>query len=78
MWQTIEYKTASIEQFRKGDVLQRVIDDVQSEAATAAEMKAAASGNPLILAEVQLATDLRALKLFTLSTSVVSTECVTG
>ena len=62
MWQTIEYKSASIEQFRKGDVLQRVIDDVQSEAATAAEMKAAASGNPLILAEVQLASDLRKLE----------------
>lgn len=28
MWQTIEYKAAAIEQFRKGDLLQRVIDDV--------------------------------------------------
>ena len=46
MWQTIEYKAAAIEQFRKGDLLQRVIDDVQSEAANAAEMKAAASGKP--------------------------------
>ena len=47
MWQTIEYKSAAIEQFRKGDLLQRVIDDVASEAANAAEMKAAASGNPV-------------------------------
>ena len=62
MWQTIEYKAAAIEQFRKGDLLQRVIDDVQSEAATAAEMKAAASGNPLILMQVQLAGDLRKLE----------------
>ena len=62
MWQTIEYKAAAIEQFRKGDLLQRVIDDVQSEAATAAEMKAAASGNPLILMQVQLAADLRKLE----------------
>ena len=38
--------------------MQRVIDDVQSEAANAAEMKAAASGNPLILMQVQLAADL--------------------
>ncbi len=62
MWQTIEYKAAAIEQFRKGDVLQRTIEDVQSEAANAAEMKAAASGNPLILLQVQLASDLRKLE----------------
>lgn len=62
MWQTIEYKAAAIEQFRKGDLLQRVIDDVQSEAANAADMKAAASGNPLILMQVKLASDLRKLE----------------
>ncbi len=62
MWQTIEYKAAAIEQFRKGDLLQRNIEDVQSEAANAAEMKAAASGNPLILMQVQLASDLRKLE----------------
>jgi hypothetical protein len=62
MWQTIEYKAAAIEQFRKGDLLQRVIDDVHSEAANAAEMKAAASGNPLILMQVSLAADLRKLE----------------
>lgn len=62
MWQTIEYKSDAIEQFRKGDLLQRVIDDVASEAANAAEMKAAASGNPLILMQVQLAADLRKLE----------------
>ncbi len=62
MWQTIEYKAAAIEQFRKGDLLQRKIDDVQSEAATAADMKAAASGNPLILMQVKLASDLRKLE----------------
>ena len=62
MWQCIEYKSAAIEQFRKGDLLQRVIDDVQSEAANAAEMKAAASGNPLILMQVQLSSDLRKLE----------------
>lgn len=62
MWQVIEYKAAAIEQFRKGDLLQRVIDDVQSKAANAAEMKAAASGNPLILMQVQLASDLRKLE----------------
>jgi hypothetical protein len=62
MWQTIEFKAAAIEQFRKGDLFQRVIEDVQSEAANAAEMKAAASGNPLILMQVKLASDLRKLE----------------
>ncbi|CAH2811848.1 MAG: helicase, Snf2 family [uncultured Caballeronia sp.] len=59
MWQTIEYKAAGIEQFRKGDSLQRVIEDVASEAANAAEMKAAATGNPLIFMQVQLSADLK-------------------
>ena len=62
MWQVIECKSAAIEQFRKGDLLQRVIDDVQIEAANAAEMKAAASDNPLILMQVQLAGDLRKME----------------
>ncbi|EGB99687.2 helicase [Pseudomonas putida] len=59
MWQTIEFKAAGIEQFRKGDSLQRVIEDVASEAANAAEMKAAATGNPLIFQQVQIAADLK-------------------
>lgn len=59
---SIEYKASAIEQFRKGDVLQRCIDDIQSEASNAAEMKAAASGNPLILMEVNLNTEKRKLE----------------
>lgn len=59
MWQTIEYKAAGIEQFRKGDSLQRVIEDVASEATNAAEMKAAATGNPLIFLQVQLSAELK-------------------
>jgi N12 class adenine-specific DNA methylase/predicted RNA methylase len=62
MWQTIEYKAAGIEQFRRGDSLTRVIDDVASEAANAAEMKAAATGNPLIFQQVKLTADLRKLE----------------
>ncbi len=62
MWQCVEYKANAIEQFRKGDLLQRQIDDVRSEAATAAEMKAAASGNPLILMEVNLSNELKNLE----------------
>jgi N12 class adenine-specific DNA methylase/predicted RNA methylase len=62
MWQTIEYKASGIEQFRKGDSLTRVIEDVAGEAANAAEMKAAATGNPLILLQVQLAAELKKLE----------------
>jgi N12 class adenine-specific DNA methylase/predicted RNA methylase len=57
MWQTIEYKAGSIEQFRRGDLLVRTIDDVAGEAANAAEMKAAATGNPLIFMQVKLDAD---------------------
>lgn len=62
MWQTIEYKASGIEQFRKGDSLQRVIEDIASEAANAAEMKAAATGNPLIFMQVQLSAELKKLE----------------
>lgn len=59
MWQTIEYKASGIEQFRKGDSLQRTIEDVAGEAANAADMKAAATGNPLIFMQVQLSANLK-------------------
>ncbi|ACT52108.1 N-6 DNA methylase (plasmid) [Methylovorus glucosotrophus SIP3-4] len=62
MWQTIEVKASGIEQFRKGDALQRVIEDISSEAANAAEMKAAATGNPLIFMQVQLSADLKKME----------------
>lgn len=62
MWQTIEYKAGAIEQFRRGDGISRVIEDVAGEAANAAEMKAAATGNPLIFMQVQFASDLKKLE----------------
>nr|WP_238984958.1 hypothetical protein [Candidatus Glomeribacter gigasporarum] len=62
MWQTIEYKAGAIEQFRKGEGLSRIIEDVAGEAAHAAEMKAAATGNPLILLQVQLTAELKKLE----------------
>lgn len=62
MWQTIQGKAEGIEQFRRGDSLQRVIEDVASEASNAAEMKAAATGNPLIFQQVQISSDLKKLE----------------
>lgn len=61
MWEIIETKARAIEQF-KADASLREIDDVSSESANAAEMKAGASGNPLILTEIGMRTDLRKLE----------------
>lgn len=54
MWQTLEEKATFVGQFRNGDLTQREIEDVGGEAMNSAEMKAAASGNPLILEEMNL------------------------
>ena len=61
-WQTIEGKARFIAQVRKGGLKQREIEDIAGEAANAAEMKAAASGNPLILEEMELRRQLRRLE----------------
>lgn len=59
MWQTIEAKARFIEQVRKGATGGREVEDIAGEAANAAEMKAASSGNPLILEEMELRQKLR-------------------
>lgn len=59
-WQLLEHKAAGVEQLRKYSG-ESEIDDVASEAANSADMKAAASGNPLILRETQLAAEVRKL-----------------
>jgi N12 class adenine-specific DNA methylase len=62
MWQLIEHKAAGIEQLRKADASVFEIDDVGGEEANAADMKAAASGNPLILDEIKLRNDVKSLE----------------
>lgn len=61
-WQGIEAKARFIGQVRKGDIKTRQIEDIAGEAANAAEMKAAASGNPLILEEMETKRKLRTLE----------------
>ncbi|MBD9539931.1 PLxRFG domain-containing protein [Ensifer sp. ENS04] len=61
-WQTIEAKARFIQQVRKGNLKTREIEDIAGEAANAAEMKAAASGNPLILEEMETRRRLRQLE----------------
>lgn len=61
MWQTIEAKARFIEQVRKGTG-ERQVEDVAGEASNSAEMKAASSGNPLILEEMSLRQAIRKLE----------------
>jgi hypothetical protein len=62
MWQTIETKARFIEQVRKGNGKTREVEDIGGEASNAAEMKAASSGNPLILEEMDLRQKIRKLE----------------
>lgn len=62
MWQTIEGKARFIEQLRNGDLSVRVIEDIAGQSASAAEMKAEASGNPLIMEEFKLRSELKKLE----------------
>lgn len=61
MWQSIEFKAKGIEAFKNGckDPTQRTLDDVSMGSASAAEMKAAATGNPLFLTQQQIKAELR-------------------
>lgn len=61
MWQSIEFKAKGIEAFKNGckDPNQRTLDDVSMGSASAAEMKAAATGNPLFLTQQQIKAELR-------------------
>jgi len=62
-WQIIERKAKSIEQLRAGNhQWGESIEDSVGEAANAADMKAAASGNPLILEEIQLRQEIGKLE----------------
>ncbi|MEW5709852.1 MAG: DEAD/DEAH box helicase family protein [Pseudomonadota bacterium] len=62
MWQIIEHKANGVEQLRHADEAARTIDDIAGEAASAADMKAAASGNPLILEEIKLRNEVQKLE----------------
>jgi N12 class adenine-specific DNA methylase len=61
MWQCIEIKARFLTQLRRG-CSERAAFDIAAQAANAADMKAAASGNPLIIQEVQLRAALQRLE----------------
>lgn len=59
MWQTLEAKARFINQVMKGDASVRQIEDVDAVALSYAEVKALASGNPLVMRKVQVDTEVR-------------------
>jgi len=61
-WQILEHKARGIEQLRNFDGTINEIDDIEGEAANSADMKAAASGDPLILEETKLRNDVKRLE----------------
>ncbi|WP_304350878.1 N-6 DNA methylase [Comamonas testosteroni] len=61
-WQLLEHKASGIEQLRNYTVGVNEIEDVATEASNSADMKAASSGNPLILKETQLGTEVKKLR----------------
>lgn len=61
-WQILEHKARGIEQLRNFDGTTNEIEDIDGEAANAADMKAAASGDPLILEETKLRNEVKRLE----------------
>lgn len=61
-WQILEHKARGIEQLRNFDGTINEIDDIEGEASNSADMKAAASGDPLILEETKMRNSVRRLE----------------
>jgi diguanylate cyclase (GGDEF)-like protein len=68
-WQVLEHKARGIEQLRNYDSSIEEIDDIEGQAADAADMKAAASGDPLILEETKLRNEVQALERLSAATA---------
>ena len=61
MWQTLETKAKFIAQVMCGDMTIRRLEDLDSAALTYAEVKAIASGNPLVIEKAQVDAELMRL-----------------
>jgi len=60
--QTVETKAIFIEQMKRGDVSVREMDDIGDAVLSASEIKAIASGNPLVMAKVKLDMEVQKLE----------------
>lgn len=58
MWQTLETKAKFIHQVMSGDSTIRRLEDIDSAALTYAEVKAIASGNPLVIEKAKIDAEL--------------------
>jgi len=63
MWQTVERKALFIEDLWTADIHTREIEDIDSTALTASEMKAIASGNPLVAEKIGVEKDIEKLQM---------------
>ncbi|MDP9402542.1 MAG: hypothetical protein M3P85_04245 [Actinomycetota bacterium] len=61
MWQTVERKAAFINQVATGSAVEREVDDIGDQALSFAEVKALATGNPLILEKASLDAEVARL-----------------
>lgn len=61
MWQTVERKAAFINQVATGRAIDRDVDDIGDQALSYAEVKALATGNPLILEKASVDSDVARL-----------------
>lgn len=61
MWQTLETKAKFIAQVMSGDLTLRRLEDLDSAALNYAEVKAIASGNPLVIEKAQVDAELMRL-----------------
>ncbi len=61
MWQTLERKAAFIAQVTRGDLPDRDVDDVGDQALSFAEVKALATGDPLVLEKAAVDADVARL-----------------
>ncbi len=63
MWQTLETKQRFIQQVMTGDSTVREAEDLERGALSFAEIKAIASGNPLVMEKVRIDTEVRRLDM---------------
>jgi len=70
--QTLERKAGFIHQVTQGSVEAREIDDVGADALSFAQVKALATGDPLIMEQAGLDSDIARLKRLAGATAVTS------
>jgi N12 class adenine-specific DNA methylase len=63
MWQTLQHKARFIEQLYRTESGTRQVDDLGDTVLTFAEVKALATGNPLLLEQAQAAAEVNRLRL---------------